>query len=133
MIGYLYSLTVDRGSPAMRGVLWSGRHAMAESEKSLGNVFGHRNVNMTGGVIPVNFETEVAGTGPINCQCVFCGKGRKKVIGISLGEIFNTKVINSKGEGCVAQKVSPKARCVSHRDIAKWGKVLVNGVAHKRV
>lgn len=67
---------------------------MTKVEEGLGNVVRHGNVNVSGGVIPVDVEAEVARTAPVNGESIFGGKGRKKMVGVCFGEVFDAKVVD---------------------------------------
>ena len=92
----------------MGSVLRSGRWLVTQSVESLGNIAGHGDVNVASVVIPVDFETEVTGSGPVDGEAIPGGKGRKEVIGVCLGEVFDAEVVHCKGESGRTGGVAPK-------------------------
>jgi hypothetical protein len=65
-VGKLDFLTVDRGCPAMGRVLRSGRWNVTQRVEGLGDVAGHGDVYMAGLVVPINLESEVVGSSPVD-------------------------------------------------------------------
>ena len=79
---------------------------------------------MSGGVVPVNFEAKVAGSGPIDDECIFIGNGREEVIGIHFVEILDAKVINGKSECGATGGVAPETWCVGDRSVTVGTKMM---------
>jgi hypothetical protein len=67
---------------------------MFEFGKSLGNIVGHRDVNVPCGVVPIKSETKVAGAGPIFCEGISIMERGKQVVGVGLAKIFDTEIID---------------------------------------
>jgi hypothetical protein len=63
-------------------------------------------------------ETEILRTGPVLGELVLGSKSGKEMIGIGLGEIFNSKVVDGEGEGGGACAVTPEAWGVRDRRVS---------------
>ena len=109
-VGQLNFLAVHRGCPAMRRMLGPSGGGMTQSEKRFGNVTRHRDVDVAGGIIPINFEAEIAGTGPVFGESIFGCKGIEKVISIGLGKEFDTEIVDSKSKRRAPISVAPETR-----------------------
>ena len=70
-VGELHLLAVDRSRPEMRGVLGNLGCGIMKLGERLGHILWHRNVNVTGVIVPVEREAEIAGIGPIFGKVVF--------------------------------------------------------------
>ena len=101
-----------------------GGDGMLEFGECLGNILRHRNVHITGVVVPCQSEAEIAGAGPIFGDGIFGFKSSKEMIGISFAEILDSKVVDCEGERGSTRVVSPETRCELHRCIAKRSKVV---------
>ena len=117
--GELRFLTIDRSRPTMWCMLRFGGGRMAQSEKSLGNIVGHGDVNKTSIIVPVNFKSEITGPGPVFGERIASGECSEKVIGISLGEKFNTKIVDGKSERGATVGVTPKAGSVRDGEVTE--------------
>ena len=111
-------LTVDRFGPGVWSVLRLGGKRMLECGECLGDVTRHGQVDISGCVVPVKMETEILRTCPVLGELVLGSKRSKEMIGIGLGEIFNSKVVDGKGEGGGACVVTPEAWGVRDRRVS---------------
>ena len=119
IVGKLNLLAIDGSCPAMGRVLRLSGRGMAQCEKGIGHIVWHRDVNVTGIVVPVDFETEISGPGPVFGERIFDGKGVEEVIRIGLREEFNTKVVNGKCESGATFGAAPKTRGLWDRKVTK--------------
>ncbi len=69
-VGKLDFLAIDGSCPAMGRVLRSGRWSVTQRVEGLGNVAGHGDVDMTSSIVPVDFESEITGPGPVGCETI---------------------------------------------------------------
>jgi hypothetical protein len=63
-VGQLNVFSVHRGNPEMRVMLGASRGGMMQSEKRLGDVVRHRDVDVASSIIQGNFEPKIAGASP---------------------------------------------------------------------
>ena len=90
-VGILDLLAVNRFDPLMRSMLGGFRRDVLKFGEGLGDVGRHRDVDITGTIVPVNSETEIAGAGPILSEVVAIAEGSEKMIGIGFAKIFMPK------------------------------------------
>ena len=122
-VGQLNFLAVHRGGPAMRGMLGPSGGRMTQSEKRFGNVARHRDVDVAGGIIPIDFEAEIAGTGPVFGESIFGCKGIEKVISIGLGKEFDTEIVDSESKRRASISVAPETRGLGDGEVSVRSKV----------
>jgi hypothetical protein len=67
--------------------------------KLLDDVFGHQNVKGAFVVIPIQFDPAVEIAHPILGQCILGFESFDEMINVFLALIFDSKIIDNKGEG----------------------------------
>lgn len=122
-ISKLNFLAVYGSCPAMGRMLRFGRWRVTQREEGFWDIGGHGNVDVTGLIVPVNFETEVTGPSPVDSELIPGGKASKQMIGVFLGEVLDAEIINGEGEGGATCCVTPETGGVTDRVVAVWSKV----------
>ena len=78
---------------------------MTQLEKRFGEIARHRDIDVAGGIIPIDFEPEVTGPGPVFGESILGGQCIEMVISIRLGEEFNTEIVDSESKSCASISV----------------------------
>ena len=69
----------------------------------------HEDVNISLVVVPVEGDTVVQFSGPVNSQVVVGFDGVDEMRGVSCGEIFHAEVVDAEGECGVFRAMAPEA------------------------
>ncbi len=77
--------------------------------KLLDDVSGHQNVEGEFVVIPIQFDPTVEIPRPILGECILGFESFDEMINVALALVFDSKIVNNKGEGDRLRGVFPKA------------------------
>ena len=69
---------------------------MTQREMRFGDIARHQDINVAGGIIPIDFEPEVTGPGPVFGETILGGNCIENVISVRLGEEFKTSIARVK-------------------------------------
>ena len=86
-------------------------------------IFGYEDVKGACGIVPVNGESVEEGTGSVDGDGIQFSEGLDEVVGVSLADVLDPKVINNKGKNYGLGGVLPERRGSGNRGEAKVGKV----------
>ena len=75
------------------------------------------------GVVPVNGESAVEGTGPVDGYGVQFLEGLDEVVGVFLADVLDPKVVNDEGENDGLGGILPERRSSGNRGESKMGKM----------
>jgi hypothetical protein len=70
---------------------------------------GHGYVNIASVVVPVQGESAVEQTGPVECDLIVFVQCGDKMEGVHFGEVFDTKVIHAECKGRWLCGMAPEA------------------------
>lgn len=96
--GELDSSAIRGQSPGMWSVLGSGHRWVLEMCECFLDVTWHGPINGVCLIIPVESHAKVEGASPIFGDSVHGAESVKEMLGMFPANIFNTKVIDNKGE-----------------------------------
>ena len=82
---------------------------MTEFLSGMDDVSRHGDVDITLGVVPLQGESAVQGTGPIYVDFVVGLDQNNKVVRVFFGKIFDAEIINARGERGWSYSVAPEA------------------------
>ena len=109
--------------PGVWGVLWAFGRRILEFVQGCLDIFWHGDVAGAYSIVPVNGESAEEGTSPVDGDGVEFLEGLDEVVGILLANVFDTKVINYKGDNDGLGGMLPERRDSGNRDKANMGKV----------
>ena len=104
---------------------------MVEFSERFGDIMGHGNIHISSSVVPFQGKAKVARTSPILGESIAVTKSRKEMIGVSLGEVFDTKIVHSKSERGAASGMVPETRGEAHGRVAIGGEMVFQLVVGK--
>ncbi len=104
---------------------------MTQGEKCFGYVAWHGDVDVSGGVVPIDRESEVTGASPVFGEGILGSKRGEEMIGIRLREEFDAKVINRESERGATVGVAPESGCVRDREVTGGGEVRFELIVRK--
>ena len=104
----------------MWGVLWFFGGWVAKAGKCFGHIVGHGEIDGSIFVVPLQVDAAEDSAVAVNGEVIVLNE----VIGVSLANNFDSKVINNKVENGGAGDVTEEARCVACWDVAVVCKVL---------
>ena len=105
-------------------MLGFARRWMLEALEGALDVTWHGYVAGAGGIVPVEGEAAISGAAPIAADSVVLLEGREDMVGVVLGGVSDTKIIDNEAEHDVASFVMPQSGRERQRFIAVGGEVL---------
>jgi hypothetical protein len=98
-------------------MLGGSRGIVLESKQGTFDVAGHGHVARAGIIIPLEGQTAVPGTGPINTYFVRLSECGQEMVGVGAVGVANAKIVHHETEHDVSRVMPPKAvreweRCV---------------------
>ena len=96
---------------------------MTQGEKCFGYVAWHGDVDVSGGVVPIDRESKVTGASPVLGEGILGSKRGEEMISIRLREEFDAEVINLEIERGATVGVAPESGCVCDREVTVGGEV----------
>jgi hypothetical protein len=60
----------------------------------VGNVFGHGEIHVSLGIVPIELYAAIESTGPIGLDCIVFGEGINEMLGMFVADVFDAKVVN---------------------------------------
>ena len=94
------------------------------------DVCGHGYVTNAFGVVPVNGETAIEGSSPVDGYSIELLESLDDMVRRVFSNVLDTKIVNHKGEADVFGDMLPKGRGSSDRGVAKLGKVDIEPIVH---
>ena len=77
-------------------MLFASWHQMLEALEGMHDVSGHGHIADAIGIIPIKDKATVFGTCPILADDVRFVESVKEVLGISIVDVFDTKIVNNQ-------------------------------------
>ena len=103
----LLGLAVGRFAPFVGSIDRSGWLWMFQAIKKAVDVSGHRNVDITVGIVPIKMQTTVVFAVPVNGNLVELAKSMDKMVGIRFAVILYSKIIDAETKQCLAGDMLP--------------------------
>ena len=130
MVRILDGSAIDGLVPGMRGVLGArGRWVLKLVEGFL-YICGHGDVTNTLVVVPINGETAIEGSSPIDGDIIELLERLDEMVRRVFADVLDTRIVDHKGEADVFGGMLPKVRGLSNGEVAKLGKVDLEPIVH---
>ena len=101
---------------------------MLKLVEGLLDVCVHGDVTYALVVVPVNGETAIEGSSPVNGDSIYLIERLDEMVRRVLADVLDTKIVDHKGESDVFGGMLPKGRSSSDGGLAKIGKVYLEPI-----